>query len=33
VDDHPELIHYKTSRPTREQSAVIAAALSAHFGL
>jgi len=33
VDDHPELIHYKTSRPTRELSAVIAAALSAHFGL
>jgi pyruvate carboxylase subunit A len=33
VDDHPELTHYKTSRPTRELSAVIAAALSAHFGL
>jgi pyruvate carboxylase subunit A len=33
VDDHPELIQYKTSRPTRELSAVIAAALSAHFGL
>jgi pyruvate carboxylase subunit A len=33
VDDHPELTQYKTSRPTRELSAVIAAALSAHFGL
>lgn len=33
VDDHPELTQYKASRPTRELSAVIAAALSAHFGL
>jgi pyruvate carboxylase subunit A len=33
VDDHPELTRYKTSRPTRELSAVISAALSAHFGL
>jgi pyruvate carboxylase subunit A len=33
VEQHPELVHYKTSRPTRELSAVIAAAVSAHAGL
>lgn len=33
VEDHPELTQYKTSRPTREQSAAITAALSAHLGL
>ena len=33
VEDHPELTGYKTSRPTRELSAVITAALSAHMGL
>jgi pyruvate carboxylase subunit A len=33
VEQHPELVHYKTSRPTRELSAAIAAALSAHAGL
>jgi pyruvate carboxylase subunit A len=32
VDDHPELTRYKTSRPTRELSAAISAALSAHLG-
>jgi pyruvate carboxylase subunit A len=32
VDDHPELTSYKTSRPTRELSAAISAALSAHLG-
>ena len=33
VEDHPELTEYKTSRPTRELSAAITAALSAHLGL
>jgi len=33
VEDHPELTQYKTSRPTRELSAAITAALSAHLGL
>jgi pyruvate carboxylase subunit A len=33
VDEHPELTRYKTSRPTRELSAAISAALSAHLGL
>jgi pyruvate carboxylase subunit A len=33
VEDHPELVEYKTSRPTRELNAAITAALSAHLGL
>jgi pyruvate carboxylase subunit A len=33
VDVHPELSSYRTSRPTRELTAAIAAALSAHHGL
>jgi len=33
VEDHPELTNYKTSRPTRELTAAITAALSAHLGL
>ncbi len=33
VDAHPELVKYRTSRPTRELTAAIAAALSAHHGL
>jgi len=33
VEDHPELTGYKTSRPTRELTAVISAALSAHQGM
>ena len=33
VEDHPELTHYTTSRPTRELTAAITAALSAHLGL
>jgi pyruvate carboxylase subunit A len=33
VEDHPELTGYKTSRPTRELTAAITAALSAHLGL
>ena len=33
VEDHPELTAYKTSRPTRELTAAITAALSAHLGL
>ena len=33
VDAHPELVKYLTSRPTRELTAAIAAALSAHHGL
>ncbi|UCC55750.1 MAG: acetyl-CoA carboxylase biotin carboxylase subunit [Gammaproteobacteria bacterium] len=33
VEQHPELVHYKTSRPTRELSAAIAAAVAAHAGL
>ncbi len=32
VEDHPELVGYTTSRPTRELSAAIAAAVSAHLG-
>jgi pyruvate carboxylase subunit A len=32
VEDHPHLINYKTSRPTRELAAVIAAAVAAHAG-
>ena len=33
VEDHPELVNYATSRPTRELAAVIGAALAAHAGL
>jgi pyruvate carboxylase subunit A len=33
VENHPELTDYKTSRPTRELTAVISAALSAHQGM
>ena len=33
VEKHPELTDYKTSRPTRELTAVITAALSAHLGM
>ena len=33
VEDHPELVNYRTSRPTRELTAAIAAALSAHYGM
>lgn len=33
VEDHPELVNYKTSRPTRELAAIIAAAMAAHSGL
>jgi pyruvate carboxylase subunit A len=33
VEDHPELTRYTTSRPTRELTAAITAALSAHLGL
>jgi pyruvate carboxylase subunit A len=33
VEDHPELVNYKTSRPTRELTAAITAALSAHLGV
>ena len=33
VEDHPELTRYTTSPPTRELSAAITAALSAHLGL
>lgn len=32
VEDHPHLVNYKTSRPTRELAAVIAAAVAAHAG-
>ncbi len=32
VEDHPELVNYKTSRPTRELAAVIAAAIAANAG-
>jgi pyruvate carboxylase subunit A len=32
VEDHPQLVNYKTSRPTRELAAVIAAAVAAHAG-
>lgn len=33
VEDHPELVNYTTSRPTRELAAVIGAAIAAHSGL
>ena len=33
VEDHPELVGYTTSRPTRELTAALAAAVSAHMGL
>ncbi len=33
VENHPELTEYRTSRPTRELTAAITAALSAHLGL
>ena len=33
VEKHPELTDYKTSRPNRELTAVITAALSAHMGM
>ena len=33
VEDHPELTEYRTSRPTRELTAAITAAISAHLGL
>jgi pyruvate carboxylase subunit A len=33
VEDHPELVGYTTSRPTRELTAALAAAVSAHLGL
>lgn len=33
VEDHPELVNYKTSRPTRELAAIAAAALAAYSGL
>jgi pyruvate carboxylase subunit A len=32
VEDHPELVNYTTSRPTRELAAVIGAAIAAHAG-
>ena len=32
VEDHPDLVDYATSRPTREMAAVIAAAVAAHLG-
>ena len=32
VEEHPELIDYATSRPTREMAAVIAAAIAAYTG-
>ncbi len=32
VEEHPELVDYATSRPTREMAAVIAAAVAAHVG-
>jgi len=32
VEEHPELVNYKTSRPTRELAAVIAASIAAHAG-
>jgi pyruvate carboxylase subunit A len=32
VEDYPQLVNYKTSRPTRELAAVIAAAVAAHAG-
>jgi len=33
VEDHPELVGYSTSRPNRELSAALAAAVAAHLGL
>ncbi len=33
VEAHPELVNYSTRRPTREVTAVIAAAIAAHRGL
>ena len=33
VEEHPELVGYSTSRPNRELSAVLAAAIAAHLGL
>jgi pyruvate carboxylase subunit A len=33
VENHPDLTAYKTSRPNRELTAVISAALSAHLGM
>jgi pyruvate carboxylase subunit A len=33
VETHPELVEYRTSRPTRELTAAIAAALATHHGL
>jgi pyruvate carboxylase subunit A len=33
VEDHPELVGYTTSLPTRELTAALAAAVSAHLGL
>lgn len=33
VEEHPELVNYRTSRPTRELTAAMTAALSAHLGL
>ncbi len=32
VEDHPRLVDYRTSRPTRELAAVVAAAVAAHAG-
>ena len=32
VEDHPQLVNYKTSRPTRELAAVVAAAVAAYAG-
>jgi pyruvate carboxylase subunit A len=32
VEDHPDLVNYRTSRPTRELAAVIAASVAAHAG-
>ncbi|MCO6413288.1 MAG: acetyl-CoA carboxylase biotin carboxylase subunit [Thiogranum sp.] len=32
VEAHPELVNYRTSRPTRELAAVIAASIAAHAG-
>ena len=33
VEDHPELVNYKTSRPTRELTAAMTAAIAAHLGM
>jgi len=32
VEQHPELVNYTTSRPTRELAAVVASAVAAHYG-